>query len=92
MTRKMTVRLLGLVTCCVLLAVLPVSAAPTQSPGPYQVEDGMISGEGYSLTTVDWLVSGTAVGAGYRLLGLAAPELRGSGCCCTYLPCMMRKH
>jgi hypothetical protein len=87
-------RLLGLGVCCFLLAALLVTGALAQSIGPYQVEGGMISGEGYRLTTANWQVSGAASGGGYRLLateGRAAPELRGSGCCCTYLPCVLRQ-
>jgi hypothetical protein len=33
---------------------------------------------------------GSASGGGYRLLGPASPTLRGNGCCCTYLPCVLR--
>jgi hypothetical protein len=83
-------RLLGLGVCCFLLAALLVNGALAQSTGPYQVAGGTISGGGYRLTTVNWQVSGTSSGGGYRLLGPAAPGLAGSGCCCTYLPCIQR--
>ena len=97
MTKGITFRLFGLVVCCVLLAGLLVGGAQAQSPGrrlstgPYQVEGGTISGEGYRLATTTWQVSGTASGEGYRLVGPAASELAGSGCCCTYLPCVLRR-
>lgn len=54
------------------------------------VETGIASGGSYQLTTLAWHVSGTAAGGGYRLLGPAAPALGGSGCCCTYLPVVLR--
>ena len=84
-------RLLGLGVCGLLLAATLAGGVLAQSSGPYQVEGGTISGGGYHLTTATWQVSGTAAGGGYRLLSPAAPTLRGSGCCCTYLPCVMRQ-
>ncbi len=91
MTKGVTFRVLGLVVCCALLAGLLAGGVQAQSTGPYEVESGMASGDGYRLTTTTWQVSGTASGEGYRLLGPAASELAGSGCCCTYLPCVMRQ-
>jgi len=90
MTKWNGFRFLGLAACCLLLLVLLASGVLAQSIGPYKVEGGIISGEGYRLTTANWQVSGTDSGEGYRLLGPAAPELRGSGCCCAYLPCVLR--
>ena len=49
----------------------------------------MASGGGYRLTVLAWQVEGSASGGGYRLLGPASPTLRGNGCCCTYLPCVL---
>lgn len=64
-----------------------VQARSESSPSAlYAVEQGTVSGGSYSLTNLTWQVSGTARGGGYRLQGPAAPMLRGSGCCCTYLP------
>ena len=91
MTKENSFCLLGLVICCVLLAALLTSGAQAQSTGQYRVEGGMISGGGYRVTTANWQVSGTASGGGYRLVGTMAPGLAGSGCCCTYLPCVMRQ-
>jgi hypothetical protein len=60
-------------------------------PAPcYFVELGSSSGGEYHLTSLAWQVSGTSSGGDYRLLGPAAPALRGSGCCCTYLPMTLR--
>ncbi|HNS51831.1 MAG TPA: hypothetical protein PKO09_11695 [Anaerolineae bacterium] len=89
--KKRKVRcLLGIGLCCLLLAALLVSSALAQPAGPYQVARGMISGGSYRLTTVNWQVTGDASGGSYRLLGPASPSSAGSGCCCTYLPCLMR--
>jgi hypothetical protein len=82
-------RLLALGVCCCLLVALLASGALAQSTGPYRVTGGLISSGGYRLTTANWQVSGTTAGGGYRLVGPVAPELAGSGCCCTYLPCVM---
>jgi hypothetical protein len=91
-------RLLGLGVCCCLLAALlaggvlrSTALAVAQPAGPYQVAGGTMSGGYYRLTTANWQVSGTAGGGGYRLVGPAASEQAGSGCCCTYLPCVMRQ-
>jgi len=96
MTKGIAFRVLGLVICCVLLAALLTGGAQAQPPergliGHYQIESGLMSGGGYRLATANWQVSGTASGGGYRLAGPRAPESAGSGCCCTYLPCVMRQ-
>ncbi len=97
MKRWKLCRLLGLGVCCCLLVALLAGGVLAQSPGrglatgPYQVAGGLISGGSYRLTIADWQVSGTASGGGYRLVGPAAPGAAGSGCCCTYLPCVMRQ-
>jgi hypothetical protein len=57
---------------------------------PYAVEQSTVSGGGYRLASLPWQVSGTASGGGYRLQSPTAPMLRGSGCCCTYLPLSLR--
>jgi hypothetical protein len=72
------------------LLLLSVGAAALSASG-YQVEAGTIAGGGYRLTTVSPLADTMAAGGAYRLLGPAVPQLRGSGCCCTYLPCLMRE-
>lgn len=74
----------------VVVMLLVTSVALAQPDRLYRVEIGTISGEGYHLTSTSWQVSGRASGGDYYLLGAAAPNLRGSGCCCTYLPCILR--
>jgi hypothetical protein len=82
-------RLLGLGVCCCLLMALLAGGVLAQSTDRYQVVGGVISGGSYRLTAANWQVSGAATGGDYRLQGLPAPQLAGSGCCCTYLPCVM---
>ena len=91
MKKRKIWRLLGLGVFCCLLVTLLTGEVLAQSTGQFQVAGGLISGGGYRLTTANWQVSGTAGGGGYRLVGPAAPEQAGSGCCCTYLPCVMRQ-
>jgi hypothetical protein len=82
-----------LITLTAFLLLVGVALAQSGRPGPdawYTVEQGTASGGGYRLTSLAWQLSGTASGGGYRLLGPATPLLRGSGCCCTYLPCVLR--
>lgn len=57
----------------------------------YQVETTTISGGSYRLTSFEIQDGSIAAGGAYRLLGPSAPNLRGSGCCCTYLPCILRR-
>lgn len=84
----------------ILLALALVSTAVVQAdnrpnpPNPptwYAVEQETASGGGYHLTSLAWQVDGAACSGGYRLLGPAAPALRGNGCCCTYLPCVTHR-
>ena len=80
----------------VIVALLLLgTVAPTQSgghdlPAWRAVEQGAASGGGYYLTSLAWQVSGAASGGGYRLLGPAEPASSENGCCCTYLPCVLR--
>jgi hypothetical protein len=75
--------------------LLASSAAMAQSGGQspprwYAVERGTTSGGGYRLTSLTWQVSGAASGAGFHLLGPAKPASSENGCCCTFLPCVIR--
>jgi hypothetical protein len=96
----MKTRIIILLAIVALLLIGCVALA--QSSGPpsgYVVIPGTASGGHYRLTSLSWQVSGASSGGGYRLLpalsgaegGPASPTLRGNGCCCTYLPCVLRK-
>jgi len=87
---KTTITLLLIIT---LLVGGGVALAQTGVSGTGQamnVQAGTITGGGYHLTSLAWQVSGTAAGGDYVLTSPYAPTLRGSGCCCTYLPCILR--
>ena len=73
-----------LVVVVVMLLLTGVTLA--HADRQYTVQSGTSSGQGYRLIGTSWQVSGTASGGDYLLLQPAATELRGSGCCCTYLP------
>jgi hypothetical protein len=46
----------------------------------------------FQISTLTWKVEGVSLGGEYRLENLSTPLLTGSGCCCTYLPCIIRTH
>jgi hypothetical protein len=58
--------------------------------GGYTAEAEVASGGNYRLTSLFWPGSATASGGDYRLMIASAPRPSGSGCCCTYLPCILR--
>jgi hypothetical protein len=92
---KRMVTLVVMVTLLGAVALQPtaLAGAETGRPDPipsYEVESGSSSGGDYHLTSLAWQVCGTARGGGYHLVGPEAPALRGSGCCCTYLPMTLR--
>jgi hypothetical protein len=73
-----------------LVLVFLIIGAGALSVPCYQVEAGTIVGGGYQLTS-SWLQpDNVSAGGAYRLLGPSAPNLRGSGCCCTHMPCILR--
>jgi hypothetical protein len=80
-----------IVVLLLLGTIVPAQSRECDPPAwHYTIEQGAASGAGYRLTGLTWRVEGTANGGGYRLLGPASPTLRGNGCCCTYLPCVLR--
>ena len=88
---RVWVLLLGSVVALLLLstAALGQQSRPGSIP-LYSFEPENASGGAYQLVSVAWEVSGLSSGGDYRLQGPAAPGLRGSGCCCTYLPLTLR--
>jgi hypothetical protein len=80
---------ISLLLLLLVLMLVSTSAGALSAPR-YQVEAGTISGGGYRLVGSGMQADNVAAGGAYRLLGPSVPELRGSGCCCTYLPCTLR--
>jgi hypothetical protein len=81
----------GIIVAFLVLGSLTLAqSSGVESPPACTVGQGTISGGGYQLTSLAWQISGTASGGSYRLLGAATPSLRGSGCCCTRLPLVLR--
>jgi hypothetical protein len=73
-----------------LVVVLLATSAGVQSAPRNRAETGTISGGTYRLRSFGMEADGASTGGAYRLLGPLTPSLRGSGCCCTYLPCILR--
>jgi hypothetical protein len=93
--------ILVLVVACLALAGVALAQAKDSKPQPpYVVEPAILSDVGYQLTGLAWridAVDGHAGGGRYRLLCASSPlasrpgqAAAGSGCCCTYLPAVMR--
>jgi hypothetical protein len=75
----------------IVLAFVVLSAGVGALSTPrYQVEMATIAGGGYRLTGAGPQAEIVSAGGAYRLLGPSAPAGQGSGCCCTYLPCILR--
>lgn len=85
---KKRIALFMLMTIVATLLVSSVASAQLNRPGA--VTASAASGGRYHLTGATWRVSGTVGGGGYHLQGPASPALTGNGCCCTYLPCVLR--
>lgn len=87
MKRKITFAL-----AVALLLVAGVTPVMSDAPLHVGVEPGTAAGGAYQL-----IGQGAAPGTGelsggnYRLQGGVQPLLTGSGCCCTYLPCITKR-
>jgi len=82
-------RAIYLMLVIALLALASGAVAQTEDsePSPLcMVGRGSISGGAYQLTSLSWQINGSASGGAYQLAVPAAPSLRGSGCCCIYIP------
>jgi hypothetical protein len=89
----MKVRTVILIAIAALLLLSGVALAQSsEPPSGYVVEQGIASGGRYRLTSTSWQASGVASGGGYYLLGPAAPVSSENGCCCNWLPCVLRYH
>jgi hypothetical protein len=84
-TRRRIVLLVAVVALLLLS-----TAALAQPGGGYAVGEGTLAGGGYRLTSVSLPVGEPMSGGRYQLLSLTESTATGSGCCCTYLPCILR--
>jgi hypothetical protein len=89
-------------TCCAIgmillaLILLTSSQATAQRKEPAQpvwsvVSSMTLSGGSYNLENLSWKGNGRLTGEGFTLESPKDPDLNGSGCCCTYLPCVFNK-
>lgn len=85
----MKARLIVLLAVVVLLLAVGRFVLAEQG-GQYVLQSGRGLRASSQPTTLEWQVRGQANGGAYSLSSAAMPELRGSGCCCTYLPALLR--
>jgi hypothetical protein len=91
-------RLRTLIPIAILVLLLLATMTQAQQGTQCFVEGATVAGGGYQLTSLvphqaqdaAWQVNGAASGGGYRLQGVTQPPHVGSGCCCTYLPALLR--
>jgi uncharacterized membrane protein len=90
MKRKLSFLLL--LVLALALTLTPIALAQTRAnsradmTSPRLEPAGTSSGH-YHLTSAAVQISS---GGGYRLVGSVGPTLTGSGCCCTYLICVIK--
>jgi hypothetical protein len=87
---KRMAHLLLVIALLMLAGGVLAQRGDSERPPARMVEQGAVSGGGYRLTSLAWQISGSLRGGAYRLSSQAVPLLRGSGCCCTYLPIGLR--
>lgn len=79
-----------LLTMALLMATVAFAQTGPNPPGLSAAPVGAASGGRYRLSSLAWQVNGSAAGGGYLLQGPVQPALTGSGCCCLFLPCVLR--
>jgi hypothetical protein len=90
MMKRYLLPLVIIALICALLLAGVVVAQPGEkadAAGVYAVEQGTASGGSYHLAGLVWQFRGTASNGHYRLV---EPADSSAGCCCTYLPCLLR--
>jgi hypothetical protein len=84
MKHKLIILFLLALALALMLTPMALAATAQARVSP----DTPVSGSGhYHLTRVTGQISS---GGSYYLTGPASPDLTGDGCCCTYLPCIVR--
>jgi hypothetical protein len=73
-------------------ALLVTGIVLAQGGSDARPDAATLSGGHYRLVSPGVGVDIVASGGGYTLLSPATSTQQGSGCCCTYLPCILRKH
>ncbi len=87
---KIRMTILIAVVALLLLGTAAQSSRPSQSL-EYTVQAVTVSGGSYQLTSLGPEVNRTSRGGSYRLVGSSIPAASSDGgCCCTYLPCVVR--
>jgi hypothetical protein len=87
-TRKFLI--LGLIV--ILAWLVPIGGAEQSSSAqtsPSGLESAISPDGGYWNPDITWKVDGVTSGGAYRLDSSRLPASTGSGCCCTYLPCIL---
>ncbi len=78
------------ISILMLLLVLSIAIVLLAQTGSAPTSAGAASDDRYQLTSLIWRVSGCVEGGGYGLQALARPALQGNGCCCMYLPIIIK--
>ncbi len=88
----MKTRIAVLIALIAVLVLGSVALAQAAVHNPIVANDASASriGDSYQVTGGVWQARRAASGGPYRLLDPAAPALTGNGCCCLFLPCVMR--
>ncbi|MBN2146563.1 MAG: hypothetical protein JW726_04205 [Anaerolineales bacterium] len=88
MNTRLKLIVLGALTLILLSGWLAWESASAQAPVT-QTSPGYILSDP-QIRYRQWQANGEAQGGDYRLQPLT-PQMRGSGCCCTYLPCTLKE-
>lgn len=94
MKHKWKIGLFVILALLLAAGTLPALARTPQSPavsagGGYRLER-VVEQRGYRLAEFAPLEPALASGGSYRLLAPAAANAAGHGCCCSFLPCVIR--
>ncbi len=89
---KTQIVILTVVAAFLLWAMVAMAQPGNSNPSMgYTIEARTISGGNYHLTNPGWRVQDTARGGGYQLWKPSAVSIpAANGCCCTYLPLILR--
>ncbi len=89
----MKTRILILIAVSAVLVVWGVALATAGASNPntaYTLPQAALAGTGYRMTSVTCQAIGAAEGGRYHLVGPASPRLTGNGCCCGFIPLILR--